>query len=247
MKLKLLFLSAVLLLAAASGCSKQPEIITGQNMAAGGFAGTVLETMDAGGYTYVLVDNGKDKQWAAAPGFEIKAGDRVIVPQGSPMRNFHSKTLNRTFDDIFFVARVSKEGEKSKAGGLPEGHVPISTGNSAVSKSAGMDFSGIQKPEGGKTIAEIYVSKEALVEQEVLVRGKVVKFVSNVMGRNWFHLQDGTGEKGSNDLTITANVKVTAGVGDTVTVRGKVMLNRDFGSGYRYDLLIIDGKITVEP
>jgi hypothetical protein len=75
----------------------------------------------------------------------------------------------------------------------------------------------------------------------------VVKFVSNVMGRNWFHLQDGTGEKGSNDLTITANVKVTAGVGDTVTVRGKVMLNRDFGSGYRYDLLIVDGKITVEP
>ncbi len=218
MKLTPLFLSAVLLLLAVSGCSKQPEIITGQNMAPGGFAGTVLETMDAAGYTYVLVD-----------------------------RNFHSKTLNRTFDDIFFVARVSKEGEKSKAGGLPEGHVPISTGNSAVSKSAGMDFSGIQKPEGGKTIAEIYVSKEALVEQEVLVRGKVVKFVSNVMGRNWFHLQDGTGEKGSNDLTITANVKVTAGVGDTVTVRGKVMLNRDFGSGYRYDLLIIDGKITVEP
>ena len=61
------------------------------------------------------------------------------------------------------------------------------------------------------------------------------------------HLQDGTGEKGSNDLTVTTSVDVIASVGDTVMVRGKVLLNRDFGSGYRYDVLIVDGKIKVEP
>jgi len=76
----------------------------------------------------------------------------------------------------------------------------------------------------------------------------VVKVVSRVMERNWLHLQDGTGEKGSNDLTITTiSIEETASVGDTVLVRGRVLLNKDFGSGYFYNILIAEGKLTVEP
>ena len=125
--------------------------------------------------------------------------------------------------------------------------MPISAENAKISKPLEIDFSGIQKPEGGKTVAEIYAERKTLADKEVLVRGKVVKFSSAVMGRNWFHLQDGTGEKGSNDLTITTNVDETSSVGDTVLIRGRVLLDKDFGSGYRYDILIVDGKIKVEP
>ena len=61
------------------------------------FAGKVAETMDAGGYTYVLVDAGTNKLWAAAPQFPVKQGDLVTVPGSEPMTDFHSKTLNRDF------------------------------------------------------------------------------------------------------------------------------------------------------
>jgi hypothetical protein len=203
--------------------------------------------MDAKSYTYVLVDDGVEERWAAAPKFGVKVGDSVVVPPSSAMYGFYSKTLNRKFDLVMFAAWITKEGETPQDSGLPEGHMPISAEEAKISKPLEIDFSGIQKPEGGKTVAEIYAERKTLADKEVLVRGKVVKFSSAVMGRNWFHLQDGTGEKGSNDLTITTNVDETSSVGDTVLIRGRVLLDKDFGSGYRYDLLIVDGKIKVEP
>jgi hypothetical protein len=66
------------------------------------------------------------------------------------------------------------------------------------------------------------------------------------MGKNWLHVRDGSGAEGTNDLTIT-----TAGtlpnVGDTVVVTGNVALNKDFGMGYAYDVLVEDAQVTVEP
>jgi hypothetical protein len=64
------------------------------------------------------------------------------------------------------------------------------------------------------------------------------------MGRNFVHVQDGTGDaaSGSNNLIVTS--KQTAGVGDQVKVSGNVMLNRDFGMGYSYPLLIEDASIA---
>src|SRR5512137_1455173 len=76
-----------------------------------GCSGTVVETMDAATYTYVQVDTGKEKIWAAAPQFPVKVGDKVAVPPGMPMQNYHSKTLNRTFETIFFVASITTPGQ----------------------------------------------------------------------------------------------------------------------------------------
>ena len=64
------------------------------------------------------------------------------------------------------------------------------------------------------------------------------------MGKNWVHVQDGTGGSGTNDLTVTTNA--TAAVGDTVLVRGKLGADKDFGFGYKYDILIEDAALTVE-
>ena len=76
------------------------------------------------------------------------------------------------------------------------------------------------------------------------MRGKVVKFSPQIMGKNWIHVQDGTGAAGTNDLTVTTLDE--AKVGDTVLVTGKITLNKDFGMGYKYDLIIEDGKVKVE-
>lgn len=215
-----------------------------------GKTGTVVETMNSGGYTYIQFDTGKEKLWAAAPEFVVKVGDPVIVPEGMPMQNHTSKTLNRTFDLIYFVDSVVVGGAQAAAtpGTLPEGHpAPAESAENhtrpEVAKTD-MDMSGLDKPAGGKTVAEIFADKDALAGQEVTIRAKVVKFSPEIMGTNWLHLQDGTGEAGSNDLTITSPTSVN--VGDTVLAKGVVTVNKDFGFGYKYDVIIEKADVTVE-
>ena len=114
-----------------------------------------------------------------------------------------------------------------------------------VSSSEGqIDVGKVQRAEDGKTVAEIFAGKEDLAGKQVLVRGKVVKFLPQIMGKNWLHLQDGSGSEGTNDLTVTTTG--LAEVGDLVLVNGTVSVNRDFGYGYSYEVLLEDAEITVE-
>ncbi|MCX7174391.1 MAG: hypothetical protein NT159_10810 [Proteobacteria bacterium] len=93
-----------------------------------------------------------------------------------------------------------------------------------------------------KTIAGVYKDKASLSGKEVRVQGKVVKVNNGIMGRNFLHVQDGTGDKDSNDLTVTS--KQTANIGDQVNITGRVLLNKDFGAGYAYPLLLEEASIT---
>ena len=108
---------------------------------------------------------------------------------------------------------------------------------------AATSFAGIKKAD--QTVAEVYAGKDSLLGTVVNVRGKVVKFSSQIMGKNWAHIQDGTGSSGTNDLTVTT--ADTTRVGDTVLVSGKITLNKDFGAGYKYALILEDARVTVEP
>ncbi len=93
-----------------------------------------------------------------------------------------------------------------------------------------------------KTVAALHQEKAALSGQTVKVQGKVVKVNNGIMGRNFLHVQDGTGDANTNDLTVTS--KQTAAVGDQVTVTGRVVVDRDFGSGYSYPLLVEEASIS---
>jgi len=210
------------------------------------FTGKVIETMRTAGYTYFLVDTGKIKVWAAAPQFTVKAGDSVSVGDGMPMPNYHSKTLNRDFELVVFTGSVKVNGVSSgpsasaNSGELPKGHPPI-PGSEA---KPAVNLSGIKKAEGGRSIAEIYAEKAKLSGKKVKVRGRVVKYNDEIMGKNWIHIQDGTGSAGSNDLTVTTASK--AKVGDLILANGVVAINRDFGGGYKYSVIIEDAQVTVE-
>lgn len=108
-----------------------------------------------------------------------------------------------------------------------------------------VDLSGIEKADGGKTIAEVFAEKDQLAGQAVVFRGKVVKVNANIMGKNWLHVRDGSGEEGTNDLTVTT-ADVLPEIGDTVLVTGTVALNKDFGMGYQYAILVEDAEVVVE-
>ncbi len=95
-----------------------------------------------------------------------------------------------------------------------------------------------------KTVAALHQEKAALAGKQVRVEGKVVKVNNGIMGRNFLHVQDGSGTQNTNDLTVTS--KQTASVGDQVTVTGLVVVDRDFGSGYAYPLLVEEASIAAK-
>jgi len=209
------------------------------------FSGKVVETMNAASYTYVLIDTGKQKVWAAAPQFTVKKGDSIAIADAMEMRHFQSQALKRNFEVVYFTGSVKVNGRVPTAAAspqspeLPQNHPPI-----AGSSKPPMKLSEIKKAEGGMRIAEIFAGKEQLKSKTVKVRGQVVKYNPEVMGKNWIHIQDGTGTAGSNDLTVTTSA--TTKLGDVILVTGTVATDRDFGGGYRYSLIVEEAKVTVE-
>ena len=220
-----------------------PEKPAAAQSAVGGFTGTALETIKADRYTYVQVDTGTEKIWAATPEFRGKEGDTVVVPKGLAMQNFHSKTLERDFEVVYFVGAITVIGNDQGPSQMARTsfmHPP----SGARGSKAQIEVSGIKRATGGKNVAEIFAGSEELAGAQVMVRGKVVKFLPHIMGKNWLHLQDGSGVEGSNDLTVTT--ATTVNVGDVVLVSGVVSVDRDFGYGYSYDVIIEDAEVTVE-
>lgn len=76
--------------------------------AGGGISGKVVETMNSGGYTYVALQSGGKKTWVALPDSKVKVGQQITCQPGMEMKNFTSKTLNRTFDSIIFSGGIVK-------------------------------------------------------------------------------------------------------------------------------------------
>lgn len=242
-------------LVAAGGCSAEPdtgatENTTPQNVTetmsqpdtGNTFTGRVAETMDAGTYTYVRVEEDGKEIWAAAGRFTVAVGDRVVVPLDMPMENFHSDTLDRDFPIVYFAQTIAREGETVNAE-MPAGHPPVS---GAAAAHDPVDLPSVEPAAGGVTVAKIWADKAALAGSSVTVRGEVVKFNGGIMGTNWIHLQDGTGsvDAGTHDITVTSSS--TARIGDVVTATGTVAVDKDFGAGYLYAVLIEDAAIAAK-
>ena len=122
---------------------------------------------------------------------------------------------------------------------LPPGHPPP-----AVPDEGSFDFSDLRPAEDGVTVAGLFDRKAELDGREIVLRAKVVKFNAGILGANWLHVRDGTGEEGSNDLTVTTDASVA--VGETVLIRGMLGVDRDIGSGYFFPIIVEDARVTVE-
>lgn len=251
-KIAIMTMFNAVLFGVTAGCAAQPaaedrpaaqEAATEASHAAASMTvtGSVVETMDAATYTYIRVDTGREEIWAAAGRFDVEVGDRVTVPLDSPMENFHSDTLDRDFPVIYFAARIVREGETGQAGlTMPASHPPVA-GGATVTGSAMVES--VEAAEGGMTVAKIWDGRAKLAGSTVTVRGRVVKFNGGILGRNWIHLQDGTGDatQGTHDLTVTTDAK--AAVGDVVTITGMLVVDQDFGAGYSYAVLLESASV----
>lgn len=192
----------------------------------------VLDNMNASQYTYLKVKENDSEYWIAVPQMEVQKGETLYFGKSMEMKNFHSETLNKTFDSILFVDHVSKTPNEMTS--VPN-HPKLNTVKEDVS---------VKPVSGGKTIAQIYTDKGSLAGKTVKVRGKVTKFNPNIMGRNWIHIQDGTASASNYDLMITS--KDIVKVGDVVIAEGTVAVNKDFGAGYSYPVMIEDANVKAE-
>ncbi|UCH80240.1 MAG: hypothetical protein JSW20_10915 [Nitrospiraceae bacterium] len=195
-------------------------------------SGKVVETLNSGGYTYVNIENKGNSTWVAVPQTSISVGQEISFTPGSVMTDFTSKTLNRTFDTIVFSGGIKGESKAAPAGKISDMKPPATALN--VKKADGPD---------SYTIAELYEKRAELDNKNVVISGKVIKFSSQIMGKNWMHLQDGSGDvsKGTNDLVVT--LQDTLAVGDMVTIKGTVSKDKDFGSGYKYTVMVEDAIV----
>lgn len=250
-----LFLTASLAIVGACSADHQTEEntqsqaqteSTPQSMTPGGSTttGTVVETMNAGNYTYVRVNTNDGEIWAAATRFDVTVGETVVVPLEMPMQDFHSDTLDRTFPLVYFTSQIMREGEETSSV-MPPGH-PQMTGAMASSHDSAATVESVEPVDGGVTVARVWAETASLDGARVTVRGRVVKFNGGILGTNWIHVQDGTGSAadGTHDLTVTT--LATASVGDVVTATGTLVTNQDFGAGYTYAVLLKDAEITTD-
>lgn len=190
------------------------------------------ETFNAGGYTYI---NGKNGVWLAVGQTNIELNKAYYYQGALEMKNFHSKELNRDFPQIYFLNAISD--------------TPVFTSKPKTMSASKMEKQvnkkievQLDKKEGITSIADVYKNQKELSGKQITVSGKVAKFNKNIMGKNWIHIQDGSDFKGNYDLTITS-MDVTS-VGEIVELTGMITLNKDFGAGYSYAVIMEEAKLS---
>ncbi len=231
--------------------------------------GVIITTMDASGYTYLHLDTEGGKIWVALPVTKVKKGDKVSYRDGITMQEFHSKTLDKTFDHIIFspglegedvpqtpLAELEKnsstnsfaeavQAESANSAESDKEHALVSGGSSGAIVVPSVEVQ-VEKVTGedGYSIAEIFSKAPDLNGKQVRVRGKVVKFNPNIMGKNWIHIQDGSGDpmKNTHDMVIVTTAQIQ--LAEIVVIKGLLAANKDFGFGYKYDAIIEEAMIV---
>ncbi len=189
---------------------------------------TVLEVIQVTEYTYLRVKENDKEYWIAAPKADIKVGTLINFNQSMEMKNFESKDLKRKFDIILFVDNL-------------EAKLGVGSMNQPMKPNIEKENFNIEKAAGGIKIAELFANPKMYENKIVKIKGKVVKVNADIMNKNWIHIQDGTSFKDDFDLTVTSDQ--IAAKDEIITVTGKIILNKDFGYGYSYKILMEDAKI----
>lgn len=230
-----LFILAILVV--FSSCVRKNKVPTAQNTETAANPSQhevkVEEVVQTSNYTYLKVNENGTENWIAVTRMEAAPGETYFYNEGMEMKNFESKELNRTFESVYFVQEISKEPIVA-AIPVPEGH-----GKAQGGKTDGISVS---PADGSVSIADLYAKRADFSGKTIKMKGQVVKVNNEVMGKNWIHLQDGTGSADDFDLTVTS--METAEIGDIVTFEGAITLKKDFGYGYFYEVIMEDAKLV---
>lgn len=207
----------------SSGFKSQTDLTKEQERSLDEHKVIVDEVLNTERYSYLHVTESGEKFWIAIPKKEVKIGQTYFYKGGLLKRNFESKEYNRVFETLYLVSDViplNAEPTELSAGTKKEvsTHGPIS----------------VNPVEGSISLSELFADPAKYQGKVVLITGKCVKVNSMIMDRNWIHIQDGSVD--GLDLTVTTNESVTLDA--VVSFEGTIALNKDFGAGYRYNVIM---------
>ncbi|WP_415396504.1 hypothetical protein [Sulfurimonas sp. CS5] len=199
----------------------------------------VIETMNSGGYTYAKVNEAGNIYWIAGPQTDVVVvGSPISFIEQMVMTDFNSKSLNRKFDKIVFVSTIVSSNKPTQNSAHKNFKHEKEVVVEAVSKPVN-----ISKNADGYNVEELYAKKVDLNSKSIKLNATVVKVSKNIMGKDWIHLQDGSGVAGTNDIIATSK-NSTVKVGDIITASGIIKTDVDLGYGYKFSVMIEEAKFT---
>jgi len=192
---------------------------------------TVLQVLPTDKYVYLRVSEDEEEFWVAVGKQEAEVGEKYFFKGGLLKTNFHSKEYDRTFDKVYLVSKL----------------MPLSNAKrdrqtvKTKSKSPSNDqiIKGERHPES-VSIADIVSTPENYKDQSIIVSGLCTKLNANIMSRNWIHLKDGSNDE--YDFVVTSDIAVPEG--HFVSMKGVITLDKDFGAGYRYSIIMEEAEIV---
>lgn len=228
--MKTLFAIGLLLAASLVAAAQPPASVV---------KGKVLEVKDVESYTYLRLQTKDGETWAAVSKATVKKDAEVTIENITVMSNFESKSLRKTFPTILFGSLGGSAAQTQGWSDKP------AAAHGAVAPALASRPIKVDKATGAnaRTIAEIITRADTLNEKPVLVRGQVVKYTPDIMGKNWLHLQDGSGSAADKSHDILLTTSHQAKIGEVLTFKGIVRTNKDFGAGYSYKVLIEEGVV----
>jgi hypothetical protein len=224
-------LMSVIVLLIISACNSGNKPVKIEENELDGHRVIVKEVLQGQKYSYFLVQEKMLEYWIATERIDQVAGDTLYYTDAFEMQNFMSKELDREFASIWFVNDISTKKSNRTEEWYNKAH------NTQTTKGKKLNLA-IDPSPGVTTIAEVYRNKADLNQKKVKVKGLVTRYNEKIMGKNWIHIQDGTDYENQFDLTVTSQDVVMTG--DTVILEGILMLDKDFGAGYFYDIILED-------
>ena len=206
--------------------------------------GIVQKVLQVSSYTYLnVLEEGGTKRWIAVPTIEAELGEIYYYKGGMEMPDFESKELNRKFDSVLFLGSITNADAIDPEKGIVDKNAAVTEeGNPAKKATLDKLELAIEEVDGGVRIGELFENKLQYAGKKIKIKGEVTKFSSAIMNKNWVHFQDGTEFEGAYDLMITCQENVA--VGDVVIFEGIITLDKDFGAGYFYKIIMEEAVLV---
>lgn len=199
----------------------------------------INEIVPTANYIYLKVSENNKEFWIAVNSTDAKIGETYFYVGGLLKNNFESKALNKVFEELYLVGNLVSSRHGEQTGSVPSNNTQIDNSGDVKPVSSNTAKQNIVRQAGSIKISELVNNVKKYEGKTVQLDGECTKINLGIMGKNWIHLKDGSQD--DYDLVITSDEIVD--VGSVLTIKGDVVLNKDFGAGYKYDLILENGII----
>jgi hypothetical protein len=202
----------------------------------------VNEVLPTEKYVYLNVNEGDEKFWIATRTIDVKVGETYYYKGGLLKTNFESKEYNRIFEKVYLISNLvaANHAKNSSVEDIADYSKTKSQYTPPTKVEVETHTDKIVEHKGSIKIAELVKDPNKYAGKTVQLSGICTKINAGIMDRNWIHIKDGS--KDDFDLVITSNTFIPEG--KSITMKALVTLNKDFGAGYKYDLILENGTLV---